>query len=129
MKSISAVASACFTKYVIITLLLLGVVACAVAPKSPAQSIYSIENNFRAALVIAVTYKELPKCGTTAVKQLCSDPKVVEKLRTTYDVANASLTAAQLTVRSGQGNAELAITAAQQAVIALTAITSTLEVK
>lgn len=108
---------------------LLTIVACAVAPKSPAQSIYLIENNFRAALVVAVTYKELPRCGTTVIKQLCSDPKIVEKLRTTYDVANASLTAAQLTVRSGQGNAELAITAAQQAVIALTAITSTLEVK
>lgn len=114
--------------YLCVTLLL-AVVACAVAPKSPAQSIYLIENNFRAALVVAVTYKELPRCGTTVIKQLCSDPKIVEKLRTTYDVANASLTAAQLTVRSGQGNAELAITAAQQAVIALTAITSTLEVK
>lgn len=108
-------------------LLLLFVTACSVAPKSPAQSIYLIENNFRAALVIAVTYKELPKCGTGI--QLCSNPVVVKKLQTTYDVANASLKAAQLTVRSGTGNAEIAITAAQQAVIALTAITSTLEVK
>ncbi len=109
-------------------LIMAALAACAVAPKSPAQSIYLIENNFRAALVVAVTYKELPKCGTALVK-LCSDPEVVQKLRTTYDVANASLTAAQLTVRSGGGNADLAIKAAQQAVIALTAITSTMEVK
>ena len=109
-------------------LFVLIVTACSIAPQTPAQSIYLIENNFRAALVVAVTYKELPKCGTALVK-ICSDPEVVKKLQTTYDVANASLMAAQIAVRSGGGNAERAITAAQQAVIALTAITSTLEVK
>lgn len=109
-------------------LFLLVVTACSVAPNTPAQSIYLIENNFRAALVVAVTYKELPQCGTALVK-LCSEPEVVKKLQTTYDVANASLLAAQISVRSGGGNADRAIAAAQQAVIALTAITSTLEVK
>lgn len=108
-------------------LFLLVVTACSVAPNTPAQSIYLIENNFRAALVVAVTYKELPQCGTALVK-LCSEPEVVKKLQTTYDVANASLMAAEIAVRSG-GNADRAINAAQQAVIALTAITSTLEVK
>lgn len=109
-------------------ILLLIMAACAVTPKTPAQSIYLIESNFRAALVVAVAYKELPKCGTALVK-LCSDQAIVKKLQTTYDVANASLLAAQIAVRSSGGNAERAITAAQQAVIALTTITSTLEVK
>jgi len=114
-------------KYVLMMVMSILLMACAASPQTPAQSVYMIQNDFRAALVVAVAYKELPKCGTGI--KLCSDPSVVHKLQDAYDVANASLTAAQTTVRVGGSNAEMAVTAAKQAVLILTAITKTLEIK
>jgi hypothetical protein len=104
--------------------------ACAAAPQNPQQAVYDVKAKYNAALNIAVAYKQLPPC-TPAATILCSKPDVVLKLQQADNVAYPAIQAAENTVRSpGAGaNAQTAITAAQQAVQALTAITATLEVK
>lgn len=104
--------------------------ACSTAPQSPAQSVYAVQGNYAAALTIAVAYKQLPDCATTAAT-LCSKPDIVARLQKADDVAYPALQAAQNIVRqpNAGANATTAIFAAQQAVAALTAITSTLTVK
>lgn len=105
--------------------------ACAVSPQTPAQSVFLIKNDYQAALTVAVAYKNLPPCGQPASPVICSDAKVVAQLQKADDVAYPALQAAETTARTpGAGaNAATAIVAAQQAVAALTAITSTLTVK
>jgi len=114
-------------RYVLALMAAIIFTACAVAPQTPAQAVYVLQNDFRAALVVAVAYKELPDCETGV--KLCSDASMVRKLQDAYDVANASLNAAQVTIRTGGGNEKMAVTAAKQAVIVLTEITKKLEIK
>lgn len=104
--------------------------ACSTTPQSPAQAVYAIHGDYAAALTIAVTYKKLPDCATTQAV-ICSKPEIVARLQAADDKAFPLLQAAQNTVRlSGAGaNIDTAIFAAQQAVSALTAITSTLKVQ
>lgn len=104
--------------------------ACASTPQTPAQSVYAVQGAYATALSAAVSYKQLPACAPTS-PGLCSNPDVVLKLQKADDVAYAALTAAQNIVRTpGAGaNATTAIAAANQAVQALVAITSTLGVK
>ena len=101
---------------------------CATTPQTPAQAVYAVQGTYAAALQVAVTYKGLPSCARPDKPVLCSDADVVKKLQAADNVAYASLTAAQNTVRSpGAGaNVQTAIVAAQQAVNALAAITATL---
>lgn len=103
---------------------------CATAPQTPAQSVYAVQGAYASALSVAVSYKQLPACQAGG-PVLCSDVGVVKKLQKADDIAYASLTAAQNIVRTpGAGaNAQTAIAAANQAVQALVAITSTLGVK
>ncbi len=104
--------------------------ACSTTPQSPAQAVYAVQGNYAAALTIAVAYKQLPSCATTTAT-LCSKPDIVVKLQKADDVAYPALQAAQNTVRqpNAGANAQTAIFAAEQAVAALTAITSTLQTK
>ena len=102
---------------------------CATTPQTPAQSVYQVQGTYAAALQIAVTYKQLPPCQQ-GVQALCSDKAVVTKLQKADDVAYAALTAAQNIVRTPGAGANLntALVAAQQAVNAFAAITTTLQV-
>lgn len=104
--------------------------ACSTTPQSPAQAVYAVQGNYAAALTIAVAYKSLPDCAaTTAV--LCKKADIVGKLQKADDAAYPALQAAQNIVRqpNAGANAQTAIFAAEQAVSALTSITSTLQVK
>lgn len=104
-------------------------VACAptaTAARTPAQVVFSIKQDYLVALAAAVAYKRLPPCGPAVVK-VCSDPDVVRRLQKADDAAAALLDGAEVTVRTGGTGIALAITAAQQSVAALAAITQSLE--
>ncbi len=109
---------------------LTGFNGCTTMPQTPAQSVYTIQGTYAAALSVAVSYKQLTPC-VQAGPVLCSDPGVVAKLQQADDVAYAALTAAQNIVRAPNAglNAQTAINAASQAVNALASITATLKVQ
>jgi len=101
--------------------------ACALAPQSPQQAVYAAKQSYVVALTAAVAYKHLPACPT--VSKICSDPKIVAQLQKIDDASSALLDGAEVTVRTGGGNMQMAITAAEQAVSAFTTITQSLAVK
>lgn len=109
--------------------------ACATTPDgtttTPAQQVFQIESGFNAALTIAIAYKNLPPCGQPTSPTLCSKPETVVKVQQAANSTQAALVGAQNTVRNpGAGaNPQTAIFAAQQALLALTTITSTLAIK
>lgn len=117
-------------RFIAVVMLVL-LAACASTPQTPAQSVYAVQGAYASALSAAVSYKQLPSCAQPAAPVLCSNAAMVAKLQQADDVAYAALTAAQNIVRTpGAGaNAQTAIAAANQAVQALVAITSTLGVK
>ena len=113
---------------VLLSSTLLG--CASVKPQTPAQSVYSLQGSYTAALTAAIAYKKLPPCSAVVVA-VCSKPDVVAKLQKADDVAFSALTAAQNTVRNPNAglNADTAIKAANEALVALMAITNTLGVK
>ena len=112
--------------------LALGIAACANnAPTTPQQTIYEVEGAYNDAATVIVAYKSLPTCGSPGATALCSKPEVIAQLKQADNAAYNALVAAETTARTpGAGaNAQTALVAAQQAVAALTAISSTLQVK
>jgi hypothetical protein len=107
--------------------LLVACNACTTMPTTPAQAVFAAKTQYAAALTVAVAYKRLPRC--TVATPPCSDLTIVTRLQKADDAASALLDGAEITVRAGGDNTQLAITAAQQAVAAFTSITKTLEVK
>ncbi len=99
----------------------------AVAKTAP-QTVYQLEGNYRAALKIAIAYKELIPCAA-AVTVICSKPEIVKKLQAADDVAYPLLNSAELAVREGSTGTKLetAVKAATAAVEALLAITTQLK--
>lgn len=122
-------------KRILAVLLISILTACASSPDgtttTPAQQVFQIESGFNAALTIAVAYKNLPPCGQPTSPTLCSKPETVVKVQQVANSTQAALMAAQNTVRTpGAGaNAQTAIVAARQALLALTSITATLAIK
>lgn len=122
-------------KFLITVLLAALLAACVTAPSgqslTPAQQVFQIQSDYDAALTVAVAYTNLPRCGAVGAPTVCSQSKVITQLQQANAAALPLLTAAQNTVRApGAGaNAATALNAAQQAVAALTAISSTLQVK
>lgn len=102
------------------------VASCAgvTAPQSPAQAVFAAKQSYAVALTAAVAYKRLPACP--AATKICSDPAVVAQLQKIDTASSALLDGAEATVRTGGGNVQMAITAAEQAVSAFTTITATL---
>lgn len=98
---------------------------------TPQQAIYQLKGDYNTALTIAVTYKNLPPCGLPTSPPVCSKADVVAKLQQADNVAFPAIQAAENTVRTpGAGaNAQTAINAANQALVALTSITATLAIK
>lgn len=120
-------------KLILAVLLTALLAACATtggAALTPQQSIYQLKSDYNTALQIAVTYKNLPPCGPAA-PPVCSKPDVVAKLQQADNVAFPAIQAAENTLRTpGAGaNQQTALNAANQALAALTAITSTLATK
>ena len=100
------------------------VAGCASAPQTPAQAVFTAKQDYAVALTAAVAYKNLPKCPTVA--KVCSNPAIISQLQKADDAASALLDGAEVTVRTGGSNTQMAITAATQAVAAFTSITKTL---
>lgn len=102
------------------------------APQSPAQTVYAAKGDFAAALTIANQYAALPRCGTPSAPPLCSESNIVQNVNKAAHAADASLDAAEATVRdpafSNNSDAvSKAVAAATNAVAALQAVTSTLK--
>ncbi len=97
-------------------------------PKTAPQTVYQLEGNYRAALKVAIAYKELIPCAA-AVTVICSKPEIVKKLQAADDVAYPLLNSAELAVREGSTGTKLetAVKAATAAVEALLAITTKLQ--
>jgi hypothetical protein len=96
---------------------------------NPQQDVYLLKQGYDDALQIAVAYDALPTC--TAALTVCSNPPIKVKLKQAKDVASPAIQAAENAVRDPTFNAstsQAVIVAAQQALIALTAITATLPV-
>lgn len=121
-----------FTAVLASVFLIVSVVGCAAissGDKTPAQAVYAAEQHYVVALLVAVKYKKLPPCVEIGPNlPLCSKSSVVTQIQKADEAAYALLSGAQATVRSGGSNLELAVTAAQQAVLAFATITKTLKV-
>lgn len=109
----------------IATLLLLG--ACAASPSTPssASQIYAAKNAYEAALIVAVQYNNLPRCGTPTSSSLCSDASAVTAIRKANVAAQAALDAGETTVRTPGVTSSVsaaAVVAATNAVSAMQAI-------
>ncbi len=89
--------------------------------QTPAQTVFLIKQDYAAVLTIAVAYKRLPLCGAS-VTPLCSQKSIVTQLQKADDAAIVILDGAETVVRAGGGNVGMAITAAQQAVGAFSAV-------
>lgn len=101
--------------------------ACGTQPTNDVQAAML---GYEAALVVAVKYNQLPRCGGTAV--ICSDPKVVAQLRLADNAAITTLTAARnVVVTPGATSSAVtaATAAATQAVSAFTAILASYNIK
>lgn len=99
--------------------------------KNPQLSVYTIKQNYALALEVAVAYDNLPAC-VPGVKAACSSHDVKVKLKQAKDVASPAIQAAENAVRDPTFDAstsQAVIVAANQAVIALTAITAALAIK
>ena len=115
----------------IIALMFVGLVGCIGNPVNPQQSVFQIKEQYELALTVAVAYDNLPPCGV-GVGPICSTPEVVIKLKQAKDVASPAVQAAENAVRDPSFNTSTAsavIASARAAVVALTIITATLQVK
>ena len=116
-------------KQVLVIVLSVMLAACGSTPTTPQQTIYQVTANYNAAAQIIIAYKALPPCP--AATFLCSEANIVDKLKQADNVAYEALKAAEATARTpGAGaNAATALVAANEAVAALTAISSILTTK
>lgn len=102
---------------------------CSLTPQegkpTPAALVYATKNSYEAALIVAVRYNELPRCGAPTSPPLCSDAGAVTLIRKSNDAARITLDAAEATARDPkitEGTKEASVTAAVNAVAALQAI-------
>jgi len=87
-------------KYAILSLLL-AVGACQATSSTPssASQVYAAKNTYEAALILAVNYNNLPRCGAPTSPPLCSDTNAVAVIRKANDAARKALDGAEKTVR------------------------------
>ncbi len=115
-------------------ILALSLSACGtiVSPQSPAQGVFAAKAAYASALTVAVAYKQLPSCAPANHPPVCSDAATVKSLQDRDDIAAPALDAAERAVRTpgfGQSALQTFVISANNAVSAMTAITSTLRVK
>lgn len=99
---------------------------------SPAQSVLAAKTAYTGALVVAVRYNQIPRCGRPASPPICSDEGVVLQLRRADAVAGAALDGAEAIVRTPGIDSSIAVAAAKSAtesVKVLTVILQTYGVK
>lgn len=98
-------------------------------PKTPRQAVYAADGAFLAAVTIADDYKALPDCVSNG-PIVCKDPATLDKIRLGANAADATLKAAENTVKDpnfGGSTSDSIIVAATQAVQAFVTVTSTLK--
>lgn len=118
-------------KRIIIVALAAFLAACT-TPSTPAQAIYAAHGGYATALAVAVAYKNLPDCALPSAPVLCKKMAVLDVVQKADDVAYATLTGAQATIRTPgveDSRIKLAVAAATNAVAAFQSIVQTLEVK
>lgn len=109
-------------KYTLFALLGFVLVACQQTGPSPSSAVYAAKNGYEAALVVAVTYNKLPRCGTPTSPPLCSDQAAVNAIRKASDATATAIDAAEKTVRDPAINADIKSAATLSATNALTAL-------
>lgn len=100
------------------------------APKTPRQAVFAADGAFLAAVTIANDYKALPDCVSNG-PVLCKDPAILEKIRLGANAADATLKAAENTVRDPNfsgSTSDKAIVAATNAVQAFSDIVNVLKI-
>ena len=89
-----------------ISLLAFCLAACQQQGPSSASSVYAAKNAYEAALIVAVNYNKLPRCGMPTSPPLCSDQAAVEAIRKANVAARTTLDAAEKTVRDPAAQAD-----------------------
>ncbi len=102
--------------------LLAALAACAsLEAETPAQRVFALKSDYRAALAVAVAYESLPRCPIVTTS-FCSEPGVVSLLRQADRRAELALNGAEQVVRSpaaSESAVALALEAARSAVAVL----------
>ena len=102
--------------------LLAALAACAsLEAETPAQRVFALKSDYRAALAVAVAYESLPRCPIVTTR-FCSEPGVVSVLRQADRQAELALDGAEQVVRSpatSESAVALALEAARSAVAVL----------
>ena len=103
--------------------------AC-VAPVSPAQTVFSLEASYDAAINVAIVYASLPRC-IKGGPVLCSEPKLVRDTNTIAHQTWTAIRAAEIVARAQKPDPAAtaqALAAAQAALAALRARTDNMKV-
>lgn len=101
-------------------------------PVTPATTVdlqkgaYAAKLTFQGALIVAVAYIELPRCGRPTSPTVCSQQSVVDIMRNSIKAADAGTQAAEdaaRTLTADSTTLSALVTAAEKSVTALQAIT------
>lgn len=107
----------------LILLAVLLLAACSGQQKpSAANQVFAAWNAYEAALIVAVRYNELPRCGRPSSPPLCSDAAIVAQVRTANGAARAALDAAEKTVRDPTLRDDVKLAAVEGATNAIAAL-------
>jgi len=119
--------------FVALTFLFAIMVGCTtVAPKNPQQAILVVRQEYTIAVEAAAAYGNLPRCEPGSAVKVCSSDAVVKQLKVAKDAAKPVIDQAEATVLDPQfdtSKANAIILSAQNALKALTAITTALNLK
>lgn len=117
----------------IIAALALSICGCAgfnwPSPKTPRQAVFTAQGAFLGAVTIANDYKALPDCSAGG-PPICKDAAILEKVRLGANAADATLKAAENTVKDPRFDGSVtdsAIVAATNAVDAFVGVTNALK--
>lgn len=119
-------------KYIASFMLVALLAGCtgALKPDTAQQAVFeTIALQYQTALDVAIAYDSLPPCEAKPAPPLCSTTATVKAIKAAKDQASPAVKAAEAAVRDpnfDQNNVQKAIVIAQQAVAALTEITSKL---
>jgi hypothetical protein len=106
--------------------LALGGCAATSSTPSSASQVYAAKNAYEAALVVAVQYNNLPRCGKPTSPPICSEQSGIDAIRKANTAARTALDAAEKTVRDPAASASATAAASLAATNAVTAMQSIL---
>lgn len=117
-------------KSILALLAAFAIAGCAAkeATPSPASAVFAAKNAYEAALIVAVRYNELPRCGRPASPPICSDTEAVAVIRKANTSARSALDVAEDVTRNAAFSAVAKTDSADAAVKAVAAMQAILEV-